>query len=95
LPRCRNATGDRLPTIDGFLIEAEAAALKAGGEHERRPVLEAKNIVRDYHVGGGLFGKPSTVHAVKGVSFSVEKGKTLAIVGESAAASRRWRASSP
>ncbi|HEY6633026.1 MAG TPA: dipeptide ABC transporter ATP-binding protein [Rhizobiaceae bacterium] len=46
-------------------------------------ILEAKNIVRDYHVGGGLFGKPRTVHAVKGVSFSVEKGKTLAIVGES------------
>jgi dipeptide transport system ATP-binding protein len=46
-------------------------------------VLEAKNIVRDYHVGGGLFSKTKTVHAVKGVSFSVEKGKTLAIVGES------------
>jgi len=46
-------------------------------------VLEAKDIVRDYHVGGGLFGKPRTVHAVKGVSFSVEKGRTLAIVGES------------
>ncbi|GAB1582640.1 dipeptide ABC transporter ATP-binding protein [Phyllobacterium phragmitis] len=46
-------------------------------------VLEARNIVRDYHVGGGLFGKAKTVHAVKGVSFSVEKGKTLAIVGES------------
>ncbi len=46
-------------------------------------VLEARNIVRDYHVGGGLFAKPRTIHAVKGVSFSVEKGKTLAIVGES------------
>lgn len=46
-------------------------------------VLEARNIVRDYHVGGGLFSKPRIVHAVKGVSFSVEKGKTLAIVGES------------
>ncbi|MBX3584855.1 MAG: dipeptide ABC transporter ATP-binding protein [Rhizobiaceae bacterium] len=46
-------------------------------------VLEARNIVRDYHVGGGLFSKPRTVHAVKGVSFSVKKGRTLAIVGES------------
>ncbi len=46
-------------------------------------VLEAKNIVRDYHLSGGLFNKARTVHAVKGVSFSVEKGKTLAIVGES------------
>ncbi len=47
------------------------------------PVLEARNIVRDYHVRGGMFGTPRTVHAVKGVSFSVEQGRTLAIVGES------------
>jgi len=47
------------------------------------PVLEAKNLVRDYHIGGGIFGRPKVVHAVKGVSFSVEKGKTLAVVGES------------
>ena len=46
-------------------------------------VVEGKNIVRDYHVGGGLFRAQRTVHAVKGVSFSVDKGKTLAIVGES------------
>ncbi|RRH98839.1 dipeptide ABC transporter ATP-binding protein [Mesorhizobium tamadayense] len=46
-------------------------------------VVEGKNIVRDYHVGGGLFRPARTVHAVKGVSFSVDKGKTLAIVGES------------
>ena len=46
-------------------------------------VLEGRNIVRDYHVGGSLFSKARTVHAVKGVSFTVEKGKTLAIVGES------------
>jgi dipeptide transport system ATP-binding protein len=46
-------------------------------------VLEAKNIVRDYHVPGGLFRPAKTIHAVKGVSFSVKRGKTLAIVGES------------
>lgn len=47
------------------------------------PVLEAKDIVRDYHLPGGMFKKAKTVHAVKGVSFKVEEGKTLAIVGES------------
>ncbi|MCA0277144.1 MAG: dipeptide ABC transporter ATP-binding protein [Proteobacteria bacterium] len=46
-------------------------------------ILEARNIVRDYHVPGSLLKKAKTVHAVKGVSFSVEQGKTLAIVGES------------
>ncbi|MDM9626467.1 dipeptide ABC transporter ATP-binding protein [Rhizobium sp. S152] len=47
------------------------------------PVLEGKNIVRNYFLPGGLFKKEKTVHAVKGVSFTVEQGKTLAIVGES------------
>ena len=47
------------------------------------PVLEARNLVRDYHVGGGLFSSARAVHAVKGVSFKVAEGRTLAIVGES------------
>jgi dipeptide transport system ATP-binding protein len=47
------------------------------------PVLEARNLVRDYHIGGTLFGGGRTVHAVKGISFTLEPGKTLAIVGES------------
>jgi dipeptide transport system ATP-binding protein len=47
------------------------------------PILEGRNLVRDYHMRGGMFGKARTVHAVKGVSFTVDKGKTLAIVGES------------
>ena len=46
-------------------------------------VLEARNLVRDYHVGGGPVRKRRTIHALKGVSFKLEKGKTLAIVGES------------
>ena len=47
------------------------------------PVVEGRDIKRDYHLSGGLFKKAKTVHAVKGVSFTVEEGKTLAIVGES------------
>ena len=46
-------------------------------------VLEGRNLTRDYHVSGGIFGKPKIVRALKGVSFKVENGKTLAIVGES------------
>ncbi len=46
-------------------------------------VLEARHLVRDYRIGGGLFSPPRVIHAVRDVSFTVEKGKTLAIVGES------------
>lgn len=46
-------------------------------------VLQARNIVRDYHLAGSVFKPARTIHAVKGVSLSVTKGKTLAIVGES------------
>lgn len=48
-----------------------------------QPVLEVRDVTRDYHDRGGLFSKPKTVQALKGVSFSLQKGKTLAIVGES------------
>jgi len=47
------------------------------------PVVQGIDIMRDYHVRSGVLARPRTVHAVKGVNFSVEKGKTLAIVGES------------
>lgn len=46
-------------------------------------VLETRDITRDYVIGGGLFRKPRIIHAVKGISLKLEKGKTLAIVGES------------
>ncbi|HEY8578000.1 MAG TPA: dipeptide ABC transporter ATP-binding protein [Devosia sp.] len=47
------------------------------------PVLEVRNLKRDYVSGGGLFRPAKVVHAVKGVNFKLEKGKTLAVVGES------------
>jgi len=46
-------------------------------------LVEANNITRDYVSGGGFLGAPKVTPAVKGVSFTVAKGKTLAIVGES------------
>jgi dipeptide transport system ATP-binding protein len=47
------------------------------------PILEVRDIKRDYVVRGNFLRKDRIVHAVKGVSFSLETGKTLAIVGES------------
>jgi len=46
-------------------------------------MLEARDIVRDYQVSRGLFGRTRTVHAVRSISLRLERGKTLAVVGES------------
>jgi dipeptide transport system ATP-binding protein len=47
------------------------------------PVLEVRNLKRDYVSSGGFLRPAKMVHAVKGVNFTLEKGKTLAVVGES------------
>ncbi len=46
-------------------------------------VLTLENLRTWFEVGGGLIRKPIYVHAVDGVSLSLRRGETLAIVGES------------
>ncbi|HJV70537.1 dipeptide ABC transporter ATP-binding protein [Ideonella sp.] len=46
-------------------------------------VLEARDLRREYPVSRGLFQPPAVVQALAGVSFSVQAGRTLAVVGES------------
>ncbi|WP_414898036.1 ABC transporter ATP-binding protein [Rhodovulum sp. YEN HP10] len=47
------------------------------------PVVVADHLARHYEVGGGMFSKPGLVRALSEASFSIEAGKTLAVVGES------------
>jgi peptide/nickel transport system ATP-binding protein len=47
------------------------------------PLLEARDLVRTYHVRRGLLGKSIPVRAVDGISLTVNAGETLGIVGES------------
>ena len=46
-------------------------------------VVEAHDLRQVYRIGRGLFRQPDQLHAVAGVSFSVQPGRTLAVVGES------------
>jgi oligopeptide/dipeptide ABC transporter ATP-binding protein len=46
-------------------------------------LLEVDRLVKEFPVGRGLFGTRGVVHAVDGVSFALQAGETLAIVGES------------
>ena len=47
------------------------------------PVVVARNLSRHYDVKGGMFGKNQVVEALSEASFTLEAGKTLAVVGES------------
>jgi oligopeptide/dipeptide ABC transporter ATP-binding protein len=47
------------------------------------PILEVKDLVKHFPVGGKRNGKGGVVQAVSGISFSLEAGETLGLVGES------------
>jgi peptide/nickel transport system ATP-binding protein len=48
------------------------------------PILEVNDLKKHFPIHGGLFGQVTgQVYAVDGVSFSIAKGETLALVGES------------
>jgi dipeptide transport system ATP-binding protein len=59
-------------------MSALAAEQPAGA-----PLLEAHELARHYRVSRGYFRGHDTVRALDGVSFSLEQGRTLAVVGES------------
>ncbi len=46
-------------------------------------VLEARGLTRDYSVSRGAFHSRATIKALAGVSFSLQAGRTLAVVGKS------------
>ncbi len=49
----------------------------------KAPLLEARELTRHYRVSRGFLRGTAVVRALDGVSFTLEHGKTLAVVGES------------
>ena len=50
---------------------------------EAQPLLQVNGLTKHFPVRGGPFAAKRTVRAVDNVSFSVAKGETVGIVGES------------
>lgn len=65
--------------------EAPESALTRLPREERPITLEVKNLTKTFPLLKGAFlkRKVGEVHAIKGISFDVREGETLAIVGES------------
>jgi peptide/nickel transport system ATP-binding protein len=53
-------------------------------DHAHRPVLSVRNLVKRFDLTSGFFGGVhGRVHAVENVSFDIQPGETLSLVGES------------
>src|SRR5262245_27893964 len=65
------------------MSEAEPLAPAADVGGPQQPLLEVRGLSKHFKLGGGLFGGGGMVRAVDDVSFTVDKGEVLGIVGES------------
>jgi ABC-type glutathione transport system ATPase component len=74
-----------MPIMGATTMAALPAANSAPeAERKRKTLLEVKNLTTRFPVKGGpLRLKVANVHAVEDVSFSLDVGETLALVGES------------
>lgn len=95
---CRPKLGanpKRLLTVSDFMTEAgeektvslervQVFDKEAEPDKSRETLLEVKNLVTQFPIKGGLFGRTvDHFKAVNDVSFTLKKGKTLGLVGES------------
>jgi peptide/nickel transport system ATP-binding protein len=65
------------------MSEADALAPVADVGGPQQPLLAVKDLSKHFAVRGALFRRGGVVRAVDDVSFSVDKGEVLGIVGES------------
>ncbi|MBZ9937226.1 ABC transporter ATP-binding protein [Mesorhizobium sp. BR1-1-16] len=89
VPRLGSMTGngqpEHFPVVDrktGVLRVAEPRPDTV--DHASQPALSVRNLVKRYDLISGLFGSVHRrVHAVENVSFDIQPGETLSLVGES------------
>src|SRR5262245_51094129 len=71
----------KIARVSERAVEGAVPPAKNG---QRDAILEVRNLVKHFNLGGGLLGAPAAViKAVDGVSFTIGRGETLGLVGES------------
>lgn len=88
VPKLGSMTGKtrplRFPLVDqhtGIAVEPAGGINTVDGA---RPILEVKNLTKYFDIRKGVLrGLAGRVHAVENVSFRIQPGETLALVGES------------
>ena len=75
----------RFPVVDRLTGESDVPAQTPDTvKLTERPVVEVSNLTTRFEIRSGILGQVhGRVHAVENVSFSVQPGETLALVGES------------
>ena len=81
----------RLPTIKDYLENTVNKEIFTSEEREKQhqklysqtPILEVKNVEKEYFSTAGMFSKKSGFKAVNDVSFKIYEGETVGLVGES------------
>lgn len=81
----------RLPTIKDYLENTVNKEIVTSEEREKLhkklynqvPILEVRNVEKEYFSTAGLFGKKTGFKAVNDVSFKIYEGETVGLVGES------------
>ncbi|MDW9961108.1 ABC transporter ATP-binding protein [Sinorhizobium meliloti] len=79
VPRLGEMAGTETPK------RAAGKAVEAGSEPgAEQPMLQVDNLTVRFDIKGGILQRPvRRLHAVEGISFSVRRGETLSLVGES------------
>lgn len=73
----------RLPVIDDFMQQrVPTSEIRVARPAQGQPIIEANLLNKVFRLKTGLF-KHKTIEAVKDVSFTLSKGRTLGVVGES------------
>lgn len=80
LPTIKDFMNDEVPNLE---VTHEERSKKHVQMYSKPPILEVRNVFKNYSLESGFFKKSATFQALKNVSFKMYEGETLGLVGES------------